>query len=84
MNKTIISSLSSSSYTVITALIYSLLLLGILSGLNYANGEGEKGSGSNNSAATNNDNKTSIQGLGDPNCKSPCPSDTVMCVQMCA
>jgi hypothetical protein len=77
-----IQSSSSSYYIVIMILVFALLATTSLE-LDNASGEEEKDIGVNDSAA-NSDNKTSVQELGDPPCKSPCPPNAEMCIQMCA
>jgi hypothetical protein len=80
-NKTEVNNAIPSSCVVITTLV-NTLLAAICLELDNASGE-EKDNGVNDSAA-NSDNKTSVQELGDSHCKSPCPSTTEMCIQMCA
>jgi hypothetical protein len=80
-NKTEVNNAIPSSCVVITTLV-NALLAAICLELDNASGE-EKDNGVNDSAA-NSDNKTSVQELGDPHCKSPCPPNAEMCIQMCA
>ena len=77
---------SSSYYIVIMTLVFALLATTRLE-LDNANGEVENDTGVNdttNATNANSDNKTSVQELGDPNCKSPCPPNAEMCIEMCA
>jgi hypothetical protein len=82
-NGTSVSAIPFVYYVVITTIVYALLATIFLQ-IDNANGEEETDIRNNDSATANSGNKTSVQELGDPHCKSPCPSDTEMCVQMCA
>ncbi|HET9805409.1 MAG TPA: hypothetical protein VFP49_00720 [Nitrososphaeraceae archaeon] len=85
MKKTTVIAIPSAYYVVITTLVHALLATISLE-LDNASGEEEKDIVVDDSSATANtsDNKTSVQELGDPHCKSPCPPNTEMCIQMCA
>jgi hypothetical protein len=74
---------SSSYYIVIMTLVLALLATTSLE-LDNASGEVENDTEVNNATNANSDNKTSVQELGDPNCKSPCPPNAEMCIEMCA
>ena len=65
-----------SPYIVITTLVYALLAAIFLD-----NANGEENSGSND---VYKDYKTYAQELVETPCKSPCPPNAEMCIQMCA
>lgn len=67
-----------SSYIIIMTLVYTLLTAIIF--LDNARGE-EENSGIND---VDKDNKASAQELVETPCKSPCPPNAEMCIQMCA
>ncbi len=65
-----------SSYVMIMTLVYALLAAIFLD-----NASGEENSGINDA---DKDNKASAQELVETPCKSPCPPNAEMCIQMCA
>jgi hypothetical protein len=66
-----------SSYVIIMTLVYALLAAIIF----LDNARGEENSGTNDA---DKDNKASAQELVETLCKSPCPSNAEVCIQMCA
>ena len=68
-----------SSYVIITTIMYALLAH-IFFEIDKALGEGE------NFVVDDNDNNkmTYSQQIIETQCKSPCPSSTEMCIEMCA
>ena len=73
----------SSLYMQIITMIGSLLLASIFFEIDNVLGEGENSTVVNN----NNNNKTmnnTQQQVLQAECKSPCPSDAEMCIEMCA
>ncbi|HET8792275.1 MAG TPA: hypothetical protein VFM31_00655 [Nitrososphaeraceae archaeon] len=72
----------SSLYMQIITMIGSLLLASIFFGIDKVWGERE-----NSTVVNNNNNKTmnsTQQQVLQAECKSPCPSDAEMCIEMCA
>jgi hypothetical protein len=72
----------SSLYMQIITMIGSLLLASIFFGIDNVWGERE-----NSTVVNNNNNKTmnsTQQQVLQAECKSPCPSDAEMCIEMCA
>jgi hypothetical protein len=64
------------SYVIIMTLVYTLL-----AAIFFDNASGEENSGINDA---DKDNKASAQELVETPCKSPCPPNAEMCIQMCA
>ena len=80
--KTLTSIAVSSLYMQIITMIGSLLLASISFEIDNALGERE-----NSTVVNNNNNKTmnnTQQQVLQAECKSPCPSDAEMCIEMCA
>ena len=70
-----------SSYVVITTIVYALVATTFFE-IDKALGEGENFVVDINDADS--DNKISAQELIETPCKSPCPPNAEMCIQMCA